>query len=193
MDLKRDVGPSLLRSLATGCQPIILAYLDWPGAPVYAHTGYQSIQWNGHTWRGVGDLASISLPPESAGQAANEATLELVGSSPTLDGYADDNIRNRSVELYLGAFPLGGGDSMVGTPSLLFSGTMDLLTLVDEASGGVVSSIAQLTVMTGVEARSKVTAYHSDEDQRYKYPGDTAGRHTILAFAKAQKFQWPEN
>lgn len=202
--MRRGVDPVLLSSLERGGYPIVLVHLDWPGVAAYGHSGVGDVVWNGHVWHGVGPAASIDIPAEAAEIAAAEAVLSLAGVRADLDGYANDVIRNRAVAVYLGAVAgrpggddgsevSGPGSTLVGVPTLLFSGTMDGLTLIDAAEDGGVRHDVRLSIATGQEARSMASIYHSDEDQRRTYPGDTAGRLVILAYARAQKFTWPEN
>ena len=204
MELRRGVDPALLARLSGVSYPILFAYLDWPGAPVWAHSGVGPITWGGQTWQGVGHVGAVELPEESAEIAATEAMLTLAGVAADLDGYADDNIRNRLVEIYLGSVQgrpgghdgrqvTGPGSTLAGAPQRLFAGLMDVLTLTAAKSDEGVEHTAQVSVISGQEARSAATVFHSDEDQKRKFPGDTAGRLVILAFARAQKLTWPEN
>lgn len=204
MELRRGVSPALLAVLARGGYPILLAHLDWPGEPVFAHTGVGPIAWGGRRWHGVGTVGNVELPAEASEIAAVQAVLSLAGVPADLDGYADDMIRNRSVYLYIGAVQgrpgghdgqqtSGPGNTLVGDPTQLFSGLMDGLTLSETATDKGVEHAVQVPVSTGQKARSRASIYHTDEDQRRAYPSDTAGRLVVLAFAKAQKLFWPEN
>lgn len=201
--LRRGVDPATLAAFRQGSYPVLFAWLDWPDAAVWAHSGVGIINWGGRAWRGVGTVGNVQIPEEGAEIAAVEAILSLAGVPADLDGYADDAIRNRSVMLYIGAVRgrpggasgkemVGLGNTLVGEPVQLFSGIMDMLTLTASATDEGVEHEAQVTVLTGQEARSMASLSHSDEDQRRRYPADTAGRHTILAYAKAQKMHWPE-
>lgn len=203
MELRRGVDPALLAALSRGGYPVLFAWLDWPDAPVWAHTGVGPITWGGKTWQGVGTVGNIQLPEEGAEIAAVEAILSLAGVPADLDGYADDTIRNRSMTLHIGAVQgrpgghdgkrtTGPGSTLVGQPTQLFSGILDILTLTASATDEGVEHEAQVSVLTGQEARSMASLSHSDEDLRRKHPADTAGRHTIMAFARAQKLTWPE-
>lgn len=204
MELKRGVSPAMLAALSEPSYPILFAHLDWPGDPVWAHTGVGTITWGGQAWNGVGTLGNIEIPEEAPGVAAVEAVLSLAGVPADLDGYADDPIRNRTVEIYIGTVAgrpgghdgkqiSGPGNTLIGTPVELFSGTMDGLLLNASDDGGEIVHDAQVMVATGVEARSMASIHHSDEDQRRSYPSDTAGRLVIMAFANAQRLTWPEN
>ena len=204
MDLIRGVDPAMLAALSGPSHPVLFAHLDWPGDPVWAHSGVGQITWGGRTWTGVGVLGHIELPEESPGVAAVEAILSLAGVPADLDGFADDPIRNRVVTIHIGLVSgrpgghdgqqaSGPGSTLIGTPVELFSGTMDGLTLGATDQGGEIVHDAQVSVATGAEARSSASIYHSDEDQRRAWPSDTAGRLVILAFTNAQCFTWPEN
>lgn len=103
MELRRGVHPALLGALSRGGYPILLAHLDWPDAPVWAHSGVGPISWAGNTWRGVGMLGGVDLPAEDSEIAAVEAIMSLAGVPVDLDGYADDAIRHRAVTIYIGA------------------------------------------------------------------------------------------
>lgn len=205
MELKRGVSPSTLAALQGPVFPILMVHLDWPDAPVWVHSGVGPIIWGGVTWTGMGPVGSMSVPAEAVGGVVSvEAILSLVGVPADLDGLADDRIRGRAVEVYIaivqgrpgghdGKQPTGPGNTLVGDPVSLFSGTMDGLDLDAQEADDGVEHTASVTVTTGPSARSMATVYHSDEDQRRRYPSDTAGRLVIMALANAEKLRWPEN
>lgn len=197
MILRRGVHAGLLAALSQGGYPILFVYLDWPDAAVYAHSGVGSITWGGQTWLGVGTLGNITIPEEGSEIAVSEAVLALAGVPADLDGMVDDNIRNRTAEVYLGAVRArpgsNDGNSLIGTPVQLFSGLMDGINMADSATEDGVDHSVNIPIITGVEARSSASIEHSNEDQRRFYPSDTAGRLVILSYAKAQKITWPEN
>lgn len=197
MDLIRDVPPAMMTALAGVFHPVLLVYLDWPGATVRAHTGAGVITWGGYDWQGVGPFGGISVPAGIGGSmVATEANLTLLADPMTLADYADDAIRNRDAEILFGC-TVGrprdpGGTTLVSDPVTIFRGVMDAMMFEVARDGENVAHQASLTLITGQSARAPAAVYHSDEDQSRKYPGDTAGRHLVLAMAKAQKLTWPE-
>ncbi|MFB2530718.1 hypothetical protein ACEYYA_00955 [Paracoccus sp. p3-h83] len=204
MALTRGVPAPMLAALSGVIHPVILVWIDWPGAPVRAHSGVGTITALGQSWSGVGPLGGVDVPPESAGIAAVEAGLTLAQVPADLDGLIDDQIRGRSVALYLGALAgrpggasgadtAGQGNTLIAAPVLLFSGLAGQLALTASAAGVQVTHDAHLSVITGQEARSGAAVHHSDEDQRRRYPADTAGRLVIMAIARAQKMTWPQS
>lgn len=203
MDLKRGLSFAMLDAIAQPFHPVLLGHVDWPDAPVFAHTGVGPIAFAGREWRGVGPYGAVDVPAEPlGGVVASEASLSLIGVPADLDGLADDVIRGRDVSLFLGvvagrpggvdgAQTSGPGNSLLGDPISLFAGTMDGLDLTATAQDGAVLHEARVAVATGPSARAMAAISHSDEDQRRRYPDDSAGRLVILAYARAQKLTWP--
>ena len=205
MDLKRGLSEDFKAAISGPFHPILFAHVDWPAAPVFAHTGVGQITVAGHDWVGVGPLGGVDVPAEMmGGVVTTEAVLSLVGVPADLDGLADDAIRSRDVDLFIGVVvgrpggsdgkqTSGAGNTLRGVPVSIFAGTMDGLGLFAARQGDTIVHEAQLQVATGPGARSMASVSHSDEDQRRHYPGDTAGRLIIMSYAYAQKLMWPEN
>lgn len=198
MELRRGLDAPTLTALASRrpLHPVLFAYLDWPDGVVRAHSGAQAITWGGQSWTGVGSHGSVDVPDEMAGTAATEASVTLTGLSDAIEDRADDAIRNRTAALYMGFLadrPGEGAETLIGTPFDLFAGWMDGLSIPVEADERGLVHSAVVRIMSGQEARSPASVYHSDEDQKRHYPEDTAGRHLVHARAWAEKLRWPEN
>lgn len=170
--------------------PIILVHLDWPDAAVRVHSNVGTLSYEEQTWLGVGGFGAITLPQEARGQASLSAELRLVGLGPELDAYLDDEIRGRLARVLFGAVTERNGSTLVADPVEVFSGYMDALRDVTQGANGVIERGVILTVAQGPSQRSAAAAYHTAEDQARLYPGDTAGRHTINAEARAGNFTW---
>ena len=54
-------------------------YLDFESAPVRAHSGVGTIQWDGHDWLGFGDLGTISQVAENIDVQPARVRLTLSG------------------------------------------------------------------------------------------------------------------
>lgn len=198
--LTRGVPPAMTAALASGevLYPVLFVWLDWPGTPVRAHTGRGTITWGGHDWTGVGPFGQVGVPGEAGGSmAATEAEVSLLADPTALDAYLDAVIRNLSGEIYMGCLTArpgtGAEDVLLSDPVTMFSGLMDGMMVEAKAIDRGVAHRAVISLVTGPGARSDAAVYHSDQDQARKFPGDTAGRHLVLAYANAQKFLWPEN
>lgn len=196
MDLTRGTPPALLAALSGPFfYPVVLADIDWPGARLRAHSGAGDITFNGQTFVGVGKFGEVGLPGEAMAGVPEEFTMSITCDMPELAGYADTVIRGRYGAVYLGATTAAGGNSLIGAVDVI-SGTCDgmaLRTEVEDEDGSVtVYYTLTVTFSTGPSMRSMASAAHSYEDQIRAYPGDTAGRHLIVAQTDAQTTQWPE-
>lgn len=196
MDLKRGTPAAMLAAIAgPWFHPVILAEIDWPGAPLFAHSGKGEILHDDRTWQGVGKFGSVDIPEEVMTAVPSEFTMELVSDFPDLEPYTDTVIRGRLGRVLLGATTTPGGNDLIDAVEII-TGTADGLVMrveiEDENGRRRVFYRLTVTMTTGPSMRSAAAIAHSDEDQRRAFPNDTAGRHLILAEATAQKTLWPE-
>lgn len=197
MDLIRNTPADLLAAISGPYfHPVVLAFLDWPGAPLRAHSNAGTIAWSGQTWLGVGKFGSLDVPEEVFGGVPSEFTMTLVTDFPDLEPYTDTAIKGADARVYLGAVTERGGNTLIGAVEIV-AGVADAMgmspELVEQDDGSVVTMYGiGVTMTTGPSYRSMAAISHSHEDQQRAYPGDTAGRHLILAQAEAQRTLWPE-
>ncbi|WJS86698.1 hypothetical protein [Paracoccus sp. TOH] len=197
MDLIRNTPAALLTAISGPYfHPVVLAFLDWPGAPLRAHSNAGNISWSGQTWLGVGNFGRIDLPEEAFGGVPTEFSVTLVTDFPDLEPYTDTAIKGADARVFLGAVTERGGSDLIGAVEIV-AGVADAMgmspELIERDDGSVVTMYGiNVTMATGPSYRSMAAIAHSHEDQKRQYPGDTAGRHLILAQAEAQKTQWPE-
>ncbi|SEO11610.1 hypothetical protein SAMN04489859_103561 [Paracoccus alcaliphilus] len=196
MELTRDVPPALMTAISGGYfHPVVLAYIDWPGAPLRAHSGRGNISWDGQTWLGVGKFGSVDVPEEAAAGIPTEFTMMLVTDFPDLEAYTDTAIKGADASIYMGEVSERGGNSLIGAVEVS-TGTADGLGMTvevtDENGQPVTMFGLRVTVTTGPSYRSMAAIAHSHEDQSRQYPADTAGRHLMFAQSLAEKTYWPE-
>jgi hypothetical protein len=191
--LKRNIDPATLTALAQPVfYPVIMVYLDWPDAPVYAHSNVGPLEWDDQTWQGVGEFGALQMPDEELGLAAQPAEVRLIGAPDELDQYLTDPIRNREAVIYFGVVSERGGNVLIGEPFEMFVGYMDAMRETVTVDDGVMRRDVVLTVANGPSQRSFAEVFHTYEDQKRRFPGDTAGRLTINAEAERDKLTWPE-
>ncbi|WP_406735897.1 hypothetical protein [Thioclava sp. GXIMD4215] len=199
MELTRGCPAAMLDAIAGPVfYPVVFVYLDWPDAPVRAHSGTGPLIWGGHEWQGVGQWGTITAPAEVSGSmVATEATVTLVAGPEDFDAFIDAAIRNREGAIYIGCLAdrpgTAGGATLLADPVAIFYGTMDAMSMTIEPTDEGIQSSMSITLATGPGARSAATVYHSEQDQARAYPGDTAGRMTALAMSRAQVLTWPES
>lgn len=192
MDLTRGIDAATLAAMAGHFHPVIAVELDWPGDPVYVHSGTGEIIWDGKTFLGVGDFGDVNIPGDTIGSVPTEAVLTLLGVPPEIFDRLDDPIRNRYGAIYFGCLTEPGGNTLVGDLTILFEGYMDASSYTGERNGEVITHGIQITLGTGGGMRSTANITHSYEAQIAEYPGDTAGRHLQWAVKQAKKRKWPE-
>lgn len=148
-------------------RPVFLVFLDWPGDPVYAWTGYGSISWDGHTWVGTGQQGTISEIGESSNLRANGVKLTLSGIPSDLVSKAVANDSQGQVaRIWLGCLLKDG--TFAADPYLVFDGVIDMCPIEDSGKE------ATITVQLEKELidRRLNNRRYTHEDQQIDYPGD---------------------
>lgn len=193
MGLTRGVPPAMMAAItAGGFHPAILVDLDWPGGAVQVHSGLGSLRALGRTWRGVGRFGAIEVPAEASGMVATRTTLTLLGVPPDVYDLLDAPVRNRPGEVLFGVAAEAGGNTLVSDPVIMFAGYMDAMRYTIQPDGKDLQHAIQLELGSGPEARSLASVVHSAEDQKRRWPADTAGRHLMNSETRAVTMTWPE-
>lgn len=194
MDLTRGLTPNQLNYLKRSTFfPNLLVQIDWKDDPLRFHMlGTQPITFQGNQYRGFGPMAEINLPRENQTLDASPGSLSIAGVSHDLEGMIDSPIRGNAVSIWMAFMSESGNNALVGPPINIFRGVIGSGKLITTDDGEITYNRAIIDLNIGPSARAASTIYHSNEDQTSKHPNDTAGRLTILAFARAQKLRWPE-
>jgi len=193
MEMNRGIGQVMLNALAKHFHPVLLVFVDWPGDPVFAHSGAGVITFEEATWHGVGQFGRVDLPQESTGMMATRATLTLVGIAESdIDNIETATARNRSCRVLVGCVTQAGGNVLIGDPVELWSGYVDAARLRVDAEGGDLVHAVRVEIGVGPSARARASVYHSAEDQASNFIGDTAGRHLVRIEAITEATTWPE-
>jgi hypothetical protein len=191
--LTRDIDPATLAALAEPIiYPIVMVYLDWPGGAIRVHSGVGTIQWDGEDWLGVGPFGAVQMPGEESGLISQPAQLRLIGVPDELDAYLDDPIRDEEGEILFALTTERTGNVLIGEPFSIFIGYMDAMRDVVEADDGVLRRDLIISLAGGPSQRAFTDLFHTDEDQKTRFPSDTAGRLVQNAEAEGKKLTWPE-
>ncbi|WP_428924998.1 hypothetical protein [Marinibacterium sp. SX1] len=189
--MKRDIHPDTLAAIVSGnFHPALMVYLDWPGDPVWAHTGAGDMSWGGQDWVGVASMGGIEIPPETADGVSSETILTLVVPEEDLDAIMAADIRNRPGEIYFAVVTERAGNVLIGEPFLFYEGPMNGLAERIERDGSAVYFSVRVTVGSAPGLRDAATVVHSYEHQQGEFPGDTAGRLLINSPAAAAQVVW---
>ena len=192
--VRDDIDPATLTAISdpSGFYPIVMFFVDWPDAPVYAHTNRGVVAWAGQSWNGVGNVANIQLPGDSQGMAAQEASIGIRGFGDELDEYLSSDVRDRAAEIYFGAVTERDGATLIGEPFSIFTATINGLEDLTEAVETGRTRGLQVPLSSLPSQRSNASVYHSFQDQSRRYPGDTAGRLLLNAERNYKGLRWPQ-
>jgi len=134
--MSRGLSPSVLDALrSTTVRLVTFAKLSFSSEVMYVHDGLGTYNWGDQNWLGVGDFGSISSVEEGAEISPYSLNLTLSGlEADLISKTLNENYYMRPVDVYLGL--LDENDSLVDTPTQIWSGYMDVMSLTAGASGG---------------------------------------------------------
>ena len=154
-------------------RPIYLVKAEFDSTPpedrnLYLWSGFGDLTFNGKNYLGVGNLLSISAVDESTDLTATGASVVLSGiQSPLLAIARDEDYQGRPITIYLGALDDTG--DLIASPTVLFSGFMDVMTIAEAGETSTISVTAENKLIAF--DRSYVRRYTA-EDQKIDYPND---------------------
>ena len=154
-------------------RPIYLVKAEFDSTPpedrnLYLWSGFGDLTFNGKNYLGVGNLLSISAVDESTDLTATGASIVLSGiQSPLLAIARDEDYQGRPITIYLGALDDTG--DLIASPTVLFSGFMDVMTISEAGETSTISVTAENKLIAF--DRSYVRRYTA-EDQKIDYPDD---------------------
>jgi len=154
-------------------RPIYLVKAEFDSTPpedrnLYLWSGFGDLTFDGKNYLGVGNLLSISAVDESTDLTATGASIVLSGiQSPLLAIARDEDYQGRPITIYLGALDDTG--DLIASPTVLFSGFMDVMTISEAGETSTISVTAENKLIAF--DRSYVRRYTA-EDQKIDYPND---------------------
>jgi len=123
-------------------QLVTFAELQFSAATQYVHDGLGTYTWGGHNWIGLGTLGSISAIEEGTEISPYSLTLTLSALDSTMSASAlTENYFMRPVKIYLGL--LDSSDALISTPSQIWSGHMDVMTITAGSDNDSISLVAE--------------------------------------------------
>ena len=116
---------------------VTFAELDFSSGKLYVHDGLGTYTWGGQDWQGVGDFGGISNVEEGTEVSPYSLRLTLSGLDAGIVSTAldpNDRYFMRDVKIYLGV--LSAADSLIETPTQIWAGFMDVMTLTAGETAG---------------------------------------------------------
>lgn len=166
--MSRTLTTPVANALQAGNVPyLMLISLDFASGTLRLSSAAYDFQWNGYTWTGAGNLASIQVIEEGAELQMYGVQMTLSGIPATLVSNAlNQTYRGRSALIYLA--PLDSSYNVLADPVVAFSGRMDTMQI--EIGKTATIAMTAESRLTDWE-RARVRRYNS-EDQQQVYPGD---------------------
>jgi hypothetical protein len=157
-------------ALSTGLiKPFFMAELSFKLQRQWVWTGVGNLVWNAQTFVGVGSAAKIGTIQEGTDVHAYGTSVTLSGIDPVLIGECmTDMVPGAQATLWMGLLANG---AIIGSPYLLFNGTMDQPTV----SVGVDTISITLALETRMLDLSRASnRRYTSADQRLYHPTDSA-------------------
>lgn len=134
--MSRGLSAGVISALSSNTvRPIIFAELHFSSGVVYTHDGIGTYTWGSQDWIGIGSFGTISNIQEGSEVSPYSITLMLSGLDSTMSSAAlTEDYFMREVTLYLGM--LDEDDVLIDTPTQLWTGFMDVMTVNIGDSGG---------------------------------------------------------
>lgn len=151
--------------------------------PVYAHSGFGTITYDGNDYLGVGDLGSVSEARESEVLGPTPMQLQLSGVDATLISEALTSGRYGDViTVYIGYRQDDG--TLVEAPWVAWKGTFEYATLnVGDDNSINITCQHDLSILEESDG-----SRYTDEDQQRRFTGDTGFEY--VARIATQKLVW---
>ena len=135
--MSRGLSTAVVNALKSDVvRPVTFAKLDFSSSTMYVHDSIGTFTWGGNDWLGVGDFGSVSTIEEGTDISPYSITLELSGLDSTIANIGSAGTEDyylRDVDIYLGL--LDEDEALIEDPNQIWSGFMDVMTLVTGTQG----------------------------------------------------------
>ena len=121
-------------------RPALFVEAYFVTGPIHVWSGYGTIQWNGHTWAGIGTLGGVSTIEDGASVEAKGITLTMSGiDSALIADVLGEFQLGAPVTVWLGLFSAG---ALIASPIVSWAGRMDQPSIeVGGTSPSMLSSV----------------------------------------------------
>ena len=192
--MSRGFSPAVADALAAGHVRLLsFAKLEFSSQTLYVHNGIGEYTFDGQTWQGLGDLATISAVEEGTDVSPYSITLSLSLLDRTLAEQAlEENYYMRPVTIYLGvldeddAFVQEPNPANTQNPVALWAGHMDQMAVsVGSDQGDMITMTCESQLSLLQRSRNLM---FTNTWQQSRYSGDKF--FNLLAFVEGVKVNW---
>ena len=167
--MSRNVSASFEAALLDqNLRPCLFFEGDFPSGSLHLWTGTGSVEWNGETWTGAGNLIGISDISETTDVVASGATITMSGIPVDLvSTVISDAQQGLPGKVYVGLLDDAG--ELIVDPIAAFVGRLDVPTIVDGAETCAVSVTYESRL---IDLQSAREWRYTHESQQVLSPGD---------------------
>ena len=160
-----ELVTALRKGLAS---PFEFVFLDHPTDPARFWTGVGDETFMGETFKGVGRLARLSRLVDTGELQSHATTISLSGVPLDMLVFADDDIKNRVVQIWRRWKDVEG--RFFADFRLIFEAKMDFATSREDGERGTIT-ITTRSPISDLQTISNVV--WSNEQLQADFPGDT--------------------
>lgn len=189
----RNISPDMLAEYTSGSvSPAVMIEMFFDSGTLRMWTGYGTVDFNGETFFGAGNMIGFSTIEETEELEAKGIVVSLNGIPSSLIAISlTEKTRARPFRMYLASYTTqryvatedGTGvvdleddsgsvlleNQLIDVPYKIFSGLMDVIEFVDNGQEATLRLSVENALIIG--RRTKVRRYTS-EDQKKRFPND---------------------
>lgn len=169
--MTRSIGTDFLSQLnGAEIQPFFAVSVGF-STPLNLWTGYNTINIDGTTYVGSGDLLSVGAVDETADIRANGIKLTLSGlDSSIISSALTEDSQGKVVKIYFGVLTTTDNQTVVvDTPYQTFEGFIDTMSILEDNNTAVISVNVENKLIILEKALNR---RYTDQDQKNLFSGD---------------------
>ena len=176
--MPRDIDNQLAQTMQENYRSVVLVHIDFE-TPLYVHSRFGELTYNGNTYYGVGALGSISTRQEDTELNPQRLMLGLTGIPLRfIDQVNDGNYQNRDVYIYKGI--LDTNETLLGSTAIKWFRGVTGNASISESANGTCKVDLEVANWLAKWRRASGLRYNN-EIQQELYSGDTGLQYVIAA------------
>lgn len=183
--MSRGLTAGLLAEILAGSlRPVLFFEGVFSSGTLRLWSGVSSIDWNGYSWTGAGNLMSISDVQETSEIRAAGVTVVLSGLNTALMSIALAQVRQGLAgRVWVGA--MDASNAIIADPFMAFEGRLDAPDITDNGESCTIAINYESRLIDLERPRERRITH---EDQQIEYPGDLGREH--LAVLQNANIAW---
>jgi hypothetical protein len=191
MSAERILTEDILLRIADGViRPVVFVFADFPDSPMRVWTGEGPLEWDGHTWLGIGEVLGIEIANETVDLAARGISITVSGvDSAFVQQLFLTSYQGRSLNIYLGFYDETESNLSV-TPGVFWGGYLDTDDIEDNGETATIKISAEHQLVDMLRKR-EIRMNH--QSQITLHPGVTDTGFSRVEQIQDKKLPWGRN